>query len=249
NATDFVVQNTPTPQNSQENTNNIINGSVVLTITPDTIPVQNITPFSAQIVFQVNSTSTAKINYGLSSAYGSSTAISAVPANTLSSIALGDLQCNRTYHYSIYAENSGAAGTDQTTDKTFSTIPCNSIILNSLTMPKTAARADNNYLDGWEWQFNITIWNMTETSLKMKFDRWTGTSTLDAANNMQFSVDNGLSWSNITANGVYPVAGVNISGIDNSTDPGRQVKIIVQMKVPVGTLAGTYNSNYGILTQ
>jgi hypothetical protein len=90
---------------------------------------------------------------------------------------------------------------------------------------------------------------MNETSLKMKFDSWSGAGSLVAANNMQFSIYNGVNWKNIIGNGTYSTNVADISGVDNSTDAGRQVKILVRMKVPTGTLAGTYNSNYGILTE
>ena len=90
---------------------------------------------------------------------------------------------------------------------------------------------------------------MGETSLKMKFNQWTGANTLNAGGNMQYSADNGSSWQDIIANATYPTVGADISGVDNSASAGRQVKILVRMKVPVGTAAGYYNSSYGILTE
>ena len=66
---------------------------------------------------------------------------------------------------------------------------------------------------------------------------------------MQFSVNNGVNWFDISANGAYPALAADISGVDTSAETGRQVKIKVRMKVPVGTIAGNYNSNYGILTE
>jgi hypothetical protein len=253
NSVDFLVQDTPTPQNSGKqsggNGDNGVGGTVLPTITPDVNPVQNIGVNGAQIVFQVNTSGQALVNYGLNSTYGSSTAAMAVLANTKATINLAGLKCDATYHYSIHAVNVGATESDQTADATFTTLPCSGIDLNSLTMSKTTAKADDNYTDGWQWQFNITVWNMAETRLKMKFDSWSGASTLNTANNIQFSIDNGLTWLDITANGAYPTIGADISGVDNGTDAGRQVKIFVRMKVPTGTLAGTYNSSYGILTE
>jgi hypothetical protein len=253
NSVDFILQDTPTPQNSGKTNgsgdNSGVNGTVALTITPDQNPAQNIGVNGAQIVFQVNTVGQALVNYGLSNTYGSSTAAITVSANTNALINLSGLQCGTTYHYSIHAANVGATDSDQTPDATFATLPCTGIVLNSLAITKSTAKADDDYSDGWQWQFNITVWNMGETSLKMKFDGWSGAGTLDAANNMQFSVDNGADWFSIASNGAYAATGANIGSIDNSTDTGRQVKILVRMKVPTGTLAGIYNSSYGILTE
>jgi hypothetical protein len=116
-------------------------------------------------------------------------------------------------------------------------------------MTKTSAKADDQYGDGWQWEFNITIWDMLETSLKMKFDQWTGAGSLAAGNNMQYSVDEGENWVSIEDDGVYPEVGADIENIDMSTTDGRQVKILVRMKVPFGTSAGYYDSSYGILTE
>lgn len=246
NSIDFVLQASSTPQNSSQGNNNI-GGTVLLTITPDINPVQNITPTGAEIVFQVNTNSLAKINYGASSAYGSSTASAPVLENTVKNINLTGLQCNTTYHYSIYAENASSTENDITDDAIFTTLPCG-ISLNSLIMTKVNAKANNKYTDGWEWEFNITVWDFNEATLKMKFDQWTGAGSLNTAANMQFSIDN-ANWIDITSNGAYPLAGADISGTDNSANAGRQVKIIVKMKVPIGTISGKYNSNFGILTE
>jgi hypothetical protein len=250
NATDFVVQDIPTPKeaNSGNNNENEISGTVELTITPDAIPVQNLNSTGADIVFQVNGNGQAIVNYGLTSAYGSSTAGTAVVANANKTISLTGLQCHTTYHYSIHAANTGATETDQTSDATFTTLPCG-IALNSLTMTKTSAKANNNYSNGWEWQFDITVWNLQETNLKMKFDSWSGTGNLAAANNMQFSINGGTTWQDIASNGAYGAGSADISAVDNSTTAGRQVVVTVRMKVPVGTSAGVYNSNWGILTE
>ena len=248
NAIDFQVQDNPTPTNSQTSGGNDIGGTVLLTVTPDAIPVQNINSTDAQIFFQVNSAGKAYINYGLDAGRASSTAPEAVAANTTKAISLSGLACATTYHYVIYAENDLATENDASGDAVFTTLPCG-ITLDSLVMTKASAKANNQYGDGWQWEFNLTIWNVNETSLKMKFNQWTGASTLAAGANMQYSVDSGAIWHDITANAAYPTVGADLSGIDNGTAPGRQVKVIVRMKVPVGTAVGYYNSSYGILTE
>lgn len=249
NNLDFAIADSPTPKSGAVSSgDDDIGGTVLLTITPDTTPVQNINSTEAQIVFQVNATGTAFIKYGLDSSYASTTAPETVSENVTKTINLAGLSCATTYHYVIYAENAGATENDTTGDAVFTTLPCG-ITLDSLVMTKSSARANNQYNDGWQWEFNITVWNMNETSLKMKFNQWTGGTTLNAGANMQYSADNGAVWRDITANAAYPAVGADLSGIDNGVTAGRQVKIIVRMKVPVGTGAGYYSSSYGILTE
>lgn len=227
---------------------NGVGGTVLLTITKDAEPEQNISSTGADIVFEVNAAGSAVVYYGLDSNYGSTTAAAVLSPNAQTIISLAGLSCNTVYHYSIYAVNTAASDSDTAGDASFTTGPCG-IAIDSLSMTKTSARANNKYADGWEWTFNITVWDMNETSLKMKFDQWAGAGALNAGNNMQFSVNSGLSWLDITANNAYPAVGADISGIDNSANNGRQVEIKIRMKVPVGTYAGDYNSNYGILTE
>jgi hypothetical protein len=247
NSTDFQLQNNPTPTSSGLGDDDI-GGTVLLTITPDAAPAQNITSIGAQIVFQVNATGTAQVKYGLDTAYASSTALQAVSANATTTISLTNLVCSTTYHYVIYAENTAATENDTTADATFTTSPCG-ITLDSLVMTKATAKANNQYADGWQWEFNITVWNLNEAALKMKFNQWSGAGALDAGGNMQYSVDSGANWRAVATNATYPAEALDISGIDNSAAAGRQVKITVQMKVPLGTTAGYYSSSYGILTE
>ncbi len=248
NSVDFQVLNTPTPQNSQTiGDDDDFGGTVLLTVTPDENPVENIGSKKADIIFQVNTVGTAYVRYGLTGAYGSSTSGLEFTANTDNTISLSGLECDTTYHYAIYAENESGSENDTSADATFSTLPCG-MALNSLTMTKTSAKANNNYANGWEWNFDITVRDLSENTLKMKFDAWSGAATLSAGGNMQFSVDGSI-WIDITSNGAYPSLGADISGIDESTEVGRQVNVVVRMKVPAGTLAGFYSSGYGILTE
>jgi hypothetical protein len=247
NSVDFILETSPTPTNSSASGSDDIGGTVLATITPDATPVIDITSTGAKIVFQVNSAGSGLVKYGLDNTYSSSTAPVAIQANVTKTISLSGLACAKVYHYAIYAENAGASDSDQTSDAVFTTLPCG-IKIDSLTMTKSTAKANNNYTDGWQWEFNITVWDLNEASLKMKFNQWSGAGFLDAGANMQYSVDSST-WQEITDNGAYPAVSADISAIDNSLNPGRQVKIIVKMKVPVGTSAGYYNSNYGILTE
>jgi len=248
NGIDFILQDVPSPENSSSQPGQDVGGMVLVTITLDNEPVQDIGSDSANIVFQVNSDGSALVEYGLDDTYGSTTAAAAVTQNTTTIVNLSGLECNTAYHFRVTAENIAEDDSDTSADASFTTLPCG-ISLDALVMTRGAAKANDTYIDGWEWQFDITVWNPGETTLKMKFDSWSGSAALDAGGNMRFSADNGAAWFEIIDNDAYPVLGADISGLDESADPGRQVTVLVQMKVPAHTLAGNYNSSYGILTE
>ena len=252
NSADFIETATPTPQNSSASGyagDGDMEGNVTLTVVlNDVEPVQNIGKTSADIVFTTNGDAGAVVNFGLDDTYGSVTTEIDVFANAEATVSLDDLSCNTTYHYSVYVENADASESDSSVDATFTTLPCG-ITLDSLIMTKTSAKAKDQYVDGWSWEFNITVADADEIFLKMKFNEWNGAGVLSAGGNMQFSVDE-INWVDILDNNTYSDGRIDISGIGNDDlSDGRQVKIYVQMKVPVGTVVGAYNSDYGILTE
>jgi len=227
---------------------NEISGTVLFTVALDLNPAQNIGTVDAEIVFHINADGRAKVKYGLSAVYGNESAEKSVLADAEARIKLDGLSCGTQYHFAAYAENELATESDQSADAVFTTLPCG-ITIDSLVMSKTAAKANNNYENGWEWRYEITVWDMQETDLKMKFSQWSGPGALSAGGNMRFSADNGATWNEIIGNDAYPASGTNIGGIDRSVNTGRQVALIVQMKVPTNTRAGQYGSNYGILAE
>ncbi len=248
NGTDFKLQNIPSPENSFFQPGQDVGGTVLTTITLDNEPVQDIGSANANIVFQVNSDGSALIEYGLDDTYGNTVAAAAIAPNITTIVNLSGLECDTAYHFRVIAENIAGDDSDTSADAVFTTMPCG-ISLDALTMTESAAKANDAYTNGWEWQFDITVWDLNETTLKMKFDSWSGPAGLDAGGNMRFSADNGITWFGITDNDAYPALGADISGIDLSADPGRQVTVLAQMKVPAHTLTGYYNSSYGILTE
>ncbi len=248
NSNDFALQEVPSPENSGSNDGQDVGGTVLVTITLDDEPVQDIGSAGANIVFQVNSDGSALVEYGLDDTYGSVSVASVITENITTIINLNNLECDTAYHFRVTAENIAGDDSDTSADAVFTTMPCG-ISLDALTMTESAAKANDAYTNGWEWQFDITVWDLNETTLKMKFDSWSGPAGLDTGGNMRFSADNGITWFGITDNNAYPALGADISGIDLSADPGRQVTVLAQMKVPAHTLTGYYNSSYGILTE
>jgi hypothetical protein len=87
---------------------------------------------TAAISWTTNEAATSQVNYGLTSAYGSSTATSTLV--TSHSITLTGLTQNTTYHYEIQSTDTQAS-TATTTDGTFTTafVPVISIVQSTST--------------------------------------------------------------------------------------------------------------------
>lgn len=253
NGNDFIVENFPSPRNSKTNvqsSSNEVLGKVLLTLnTPGEMTAYNVLSNQASFMFETNTEAISQVAYGLDSSYTNFSSEIATEENIPANVTINNLLCGTTYHYSIQAVTGDELESDASVDRVFTTLSCG-LALENIVMTKSTARANNSMTDGWEWKFNITVSKPEETSLKMKFDSWTGNSILNAASNMQYSIDNGVVWSDIIINGEYPANGLSIVGLDNNVAiPGRQIEIIVRMKLPFGTIAGFYKSNFGILTE
>ena len=134
--------------------------------------------------------------------------------------------------------------------------------VTAIQMTKSYAIADNTYGNGWEWKMDVTVNNLLETNLALKFADWkSGTNTLVSGGNMRYGVDldaNGtidagewkdFSTASLGADG-YPTAFINIAVIDGNTAlGGRQITVIIQTKVPLGTAGGSFSTSYGVKTQ
>jgi hypothetical protein len=217
-----------------------LSGSVELTLSNLSVILNQTT---ATVSFNLNADSDVVVDYGESVAYGESVSTSISAGD--SSIDLNNLICDQTYHYRLQINSAGEI--IETVDDTFSVV-CGSIDIDSITMTKTSAKANNDYLDGWQWTFDITVWDETEDKLQMRFDEWaSGVNAISSADNIRFSVDGGASWLTVTADSSYSDLS-DISDNDTVAD-GTQVQIIVEMKVPSGTMVGGYTSQYGIRTE
>lgn len=126
-----------------------------------------------------------------------------------------------------------------------------SLAVTSIGATKTLATADDSYTNGWEWEFLVTV-PTAEASLSMKFDNFvSGANTLLATGNMRFysaqSSNASTSSSAISITGALAYAGpLVLTGDLDSVTAGRQIKIVVQTKVPAGTASGSYSTSYGI---
>ena len=138
--------------------------------------------------------------------------------------------------------NTGGSGTT-TTD-------VGTLHVDSIEQVRSTAVAGGGYGQGWSWRFHMTV-PSNESTLKFKFDDWThsdGTTHLGTANDMRISSAQASNASpvTITEAGQYPADGLNLTTDLDPNTPGRQVDVLVEMQVPLGTLNGSYTTNYGI---
>ncbi|OPZ86904.1 MAG: hypothetical protein BWY74_03529 [Firmicutes bacterium ADurb.Bin419] len=168
--------------------------------------------------------------------------------------ALADLSSGTRYDY--YVRCSDAQGNISPAAHVYFTTLAGegSLEVTGISTTKSYATADGTYGNGWAWKFNITV-PTTETSLQMKFSNWTsGENTIATANNMRIysaQSSNAANSSNaitITTAGTYSTALALNADLDSSTD-GRQIEVIVEMKVPAGTSGGSYSASYGVFSE
>ncbi|MFZ3011954.1 MAG: hypothetical protein WA060_03095 [Minisyncoccia bacterium] len=134
-------------------------------------------------------------------------------------------------------------------------VPGNGILeVTSIEMTDTTATANNSFEDGWEYVFNITV-PTDEANLSMKFADWVrtgGSEIIPAGGNMRISSpqanNSGATVPITTANTYSTPALVMTTDLNPSLD-GIQVKVIVEVKIPTGTMSGSYTTNYGVKSE
>ena len=135
---------------------------------------------------------------------------------------------------------------------TTSTTTVSAISIIGIDAQKTSAISDGTYTNGWRWLFHLTV-PTNETNLNIKFDNWlNGSNSISPVNNMRFY--SAQSSNAKTSNSAININSVNSYGVDALTldsdadvsRDGRQVDLFVEMSLPVGTISGSYSTNYGI---
>lgn len=130
-----------------------------------------------------------------------------------------------------------------------------SVTVDRIERTETYATADGTYANGWEWVFHITV-PTAETQLYMKFKDWTsGSNTIEVAENMRYY---SAQSSNASAEGSaieiaeaeeYPETAMLLNSDLDAFTGGRQIKVVVQAKVPAGTAGGSYSTSYKVLSE
>ncbi len=217
------------------------------------IQVVSISSVSATVTWTTDEGSSSQVEYGTTSSYGSLTVLDATLV-TAHSVDLTGLIPGTTYHFRVksadVATNLAVSG-----DQTFDTAPANNppVVpgVTNITAVKTFAIADGTYTNGWEWVFEATL-PVSEASVSMKFADWvSGSNTIPSASNIRyFSSQSSDVFDETTASviGAADTYGdpMNMNADLDLSKVGRQVQIHVQVKVPVGSAAGSYSTSYGI---
>lgn len=223
--------------------------------TPPTITVDDVavSQTTATISFTSDEAGLAKVGYGLSGTHGNMTSYVSMTADAHNEIILTGLICGTTYHYTVYGKDV-SGNEDNTADTTFVTLACDveeepdRVKVTGIERVKTYATADGTYTNGWEWIFHITV-PTAETELKMRFKDWvSGANTIAAADNIRYKTDQGLStdWVNITAAEEYPATAITLDDDLKPDIAGRQIKVVVQARVPTNSAGGSYSTSYQV---
>jgi len=123
--------------------------------------------------------------------------------------------------------------------------------VDSVTSAATNANgtADGNFAHGWSYTFHITA-PTNEPNLAMKFADWlSGANILPVANNIRISsAQSSSSPVTLTAANTYSSPALIMTGDLDPGTVGRQVDVLVEVRIPTGTANGTYSTNYGLQT-
>jgi|GEM_PF-3092781 len=136
--------------------------------------------------------------------------------------------------------------------------PSGGITINSVTGIKTTGSADGTFQNGWKFVIDATV-PSSEASLSMKFDNWlmqgNSNNAIPAAGNIRFySGQSSNAYNEATAiyiNGAGTYTGTMFLSGDLGGMPSgrRHIQVVVDVRIPIGTQAGTYTDNFGIRTQ
>ncbi len=123
------------------------------------------------------------------------------------------------------------------------------LAVTSVDQVRNVATADGTIENGWRWVFHVTV-PTNEPTVALKFGNWTHTNGVNAispVNNMRFFSTQAASAAPVTITAANDYSGtITLTGDQDSATPGRQVEIVVEMGVPVGSTNGAYTTTYGI---
>ena len=130
-------------------------------------------------------------------------------------------------------------------------IPGGVLSVDSIVPVHTSGTADGTYADGWSYIFNITV-PTTEPNLSMKFSDWLDANSdlLPVAGNMRISSAQASDSApvTITAANTYSSPALDMVGSVSTSTPGLHVQVLVEVKIPLTTINGSYTTNYGVQT-
>lgn len=203
---------------------------------------------TATITWNTDVAATGNLSYGTTTAYGASSTLETT-ATTTHAVTLNNLAEATLYHFQI--SESTAGGTATSSDQTFftqSTASSTPLAVTNVDTVRANASADNLYADGWEWVLHVTVPD-NENAFRIRFSDWgNASSTFPAANNMRvYSTQSSNATSSdsaITETGNGYSDWLYLSGDSDPSTAGRQVNLVVDVKIPFGTANGSYTTTY-----
>jgi len=125
--------------------------------------------------------------------------------------------------------------------------------VSSIDVAKSTSTADGTFEGGWRYVFHLTV-PTNEPNVSLRFSDWmqnassTGSSTIAVAGNMRISSAQAQSSSTVTltAANAYSSPALVMNGDLDPNVPGKQVEVVVEVNIPLGTNSGSYTTNYGI---
>ena len=219
----------------------------VVVVTPpviSNIAVSNVSTSSATITWNTDVDSNGSANYGTTTAYGSSAADPATSTMdhsvTLSGLAEGTL-----YHYAVMSGTATSSDQEFVTESTASSTP---LAIDSVSTNQSSGVADNTFADGWSWTIHFTVPD-NEDAFRIRFSDWGNASNSFAtANDVEIyspeSSNASTSASAITETDNGYSGWIYLNGDTAPLTPGRQIDLVVMVKIPFGTAAGSYSSNF-----
>lgn len=212
------------------------------------IAVSDIGTSTATISWNTDVNSNGTVNYGTSTPYTMS-ASDAATSTTSHSVTLNNLAEATLYHFDVSSTDSAgtATSTDQefTTTSTASTTP---LAIDGITANQTNGIADDTFTDGWQWTIHFTV-PTNEDAFRIRFSDWGNASnSFPTADNVQVyspeSSNASSPGSAILETGNGYSDWLYLTGDTASSTPGRQIDLVVQVKIPFGTPAGSYSSDF-----
>lgn len=227
------------------------------------VTATNVGTSTATIHWTTDATSSSWVLYGPTMSYGLATPFD-MTATTSHHAQLTGLDANTLYNFAVSSGNEmGTSTSPNNTFVTASTSATSTATSTATTTPlavtgvdviSSVATADNLFADGWKWVLHLTIPD-TENAFRMKFSDFvntvsTSTATIPVATNIRIfspqssnAMDQGSAMA-ATASSVYG-GWMNLVGDTSTTTPGRQIDVTIEMRIPVGTAAGSYTTTFG----
>ncbi len=217
---------------------------------------------TATIHWTTDATSSSWVLYGPTMSYGLATEFD-MTATTSHEAHITGLTDNTLYHFVVSSGNE--MGTSTSPNNTFTTMLASTteatstatttpLAVTGIDVISSVATADNLFADGWKWVLHLTLPD-TEDAFRMKFSDFvntisTSTATIPVASNIRIfspQSSNAMDQASAlaaTASNVYG-GWMTLVGDTSTTTPGRQVDLTIEMRIPIGTAAGSYTTTFG----